>query len=63
MIVTRKHARHLIAAEEAVETCLVTHEGRTYVAIDRYDRQRTDHYPAADSDIERLADEPMTVPL
>ena len=44
MIIDRKTAIHLICIGKASRISVVTQDGRQYVAIDRHDKQRVDHY-------------------
>jgi len=50
MIITRKTALRLVkagkAAQESVIRCSTPQGDKLYVALTRYDKQRTDHYPA-----------------
>ena len=51
MIITMDYARRLIRRGDARIVTLVLDNGRYYVAIDRLDCQRVDHYPASKSEI------------
>jgi len=44
VIISKEYAKRLIKAGKAAALCPVTDNGRRYIAIDRYDLQRTDHY-------------------
>jgi hypothetical protein len=50
MIITRKYALSLIRAKKAVVTTMVNEDKRNYMAMDRVDLQRVDHYPVAPAD-------------
>ena len=59
MIITRRHGRRLIREGRAAIGGVVTGgpywpEGNHYVIVDRYDRGRTDHYPATERDEREL---------
>ena len=60
MIIPRKNALAFVEGGQAAEVGLTqsaynTQDGRWYVIVDRYDLQRTDHYPATLADLDRLA--------
>lgn len=59
MDIGRGHALRLVRLGKAKEEGLVKdedhgHTGCYWVSIARFDKQRTDHYPATDADIQRL---------
>ena len=51
MIITRDYTRRLIRQGKACVTTLVLDNGRHYVAVDRLDCQRVDHYLASLADV------------
>jgi hypothetical protein len=53
MILSRAYLRQQVIAGEAREVGLVTHELCEYVIVERDAAQRTDHYLATDTDVER----------
>jgi hypothetical protein len=57
MIISRKHARRLLKAGKAQIETGVKEENRYYVAISRFDNQRTDHFEADREDHLRLCNE------
>jgi len=44
MIITKQYAKRLIRQNKAKEVGTVTQDGKIYMAIDRYDLHRTDHF-------------------
>jgi hypothetical protein len=53
MILSRAYLRRQVIAGDAREVGLVTHEGCQYVIVEQYVAQRTDHYLARDTDVDR----------
>lgn len=44
MIISSKYAKHLVATKKAQEIGIINDNDQRYMAIDRIDFQRTDHY-------------------
>ena len=51
MIISARTGRKLVALGKAKAETIVRHEDRRYMAITRYDIQRTDHYPLRDGEV------------
>ncbi len=56
MVIPRNEGLALVASGDAIEIGLTEPtQGRQFVILTRYDKQRTDHYVAEDSDLDRLS--------
>jgi hypothetical protein len=51
MIITKKTAQRLIRAGKAAVDGLVYSDGKTYMALTRYDLKRVDHYLVGHGDL------------
>jgi len=44
MIISKKYALKLVKLKKAEVVGVITQDGKKYVAINRFDKQRTDHF-------------------